>query len=364
MSDDRAPVTNRTPPSETALLPAVRPELPLIVAQPPVPRRRHFRRWIVLLLLAGAGGGAGWWWMHRPPPLPGWIAHSNGRLEADEIDIETKFAGRVSQLLVDEGATVAKGEVLALMDTRDLQASLAQAQSNLLSAQRTADAAQSDLEQRASEKRFATQQLDRARALVARGFETREVLDQRQSVYAVAVAAYDAASARLASALASVAAAEHAAELIRINIADNTLFAPKPGRIEYRLRNVGEVLPAGGKVFTMLDATYIYMDIFLPTDQAGRLVVGAPARIVLDAQPNSAMPARVVYVASQSQFTPKAVETKAERDKLMFRVRTRVDREALGTVETATRSGLPGVAYVLLDGRAQWPDGVRLSAAQ
>jgi hypothetical protein len=79
------------------------------------------------------------------------------------------------------------------------------------------------------------------------------------------------------------------------------------------------VLPAGGKVFTMLDASYVYMDIYLPTAQAGRARIGSEARIVLDAYPDHVIPAKVVFVASQAQFTPKMVETKDQRDRLMFR---------------------------------------------
>ncbi|MGH7068848.1 MAG: HlyD family secretion protein, partial [Acetobacteraceae bacterium] len=123
------------------------------------------------------------------------------------------------------------------------------------------------------------------------------------------------------------------------------MFAPKDGPIEYRVANVGEVLPVGGKVFTMLDASYVYIDIYLPTEQAGRVRIGADARIVLDAYPHHVIPAKVVFVASQAQFTPKMVETKDERDKLMFRIRVRIDPDRLAGREAIVRSGLPGDAY-------------------
>ncbi len=116
-------------------------------------------------------------------------------------------------------------------------------------------------------------------------------------------------------------------ELYKVNIADNTLVSPRDGRIQYRIANVGEVLPAGGKVFTMLDLTYVYMDIYLPTAEAGKARIGDDARIVLDARPDLAIPAKVTFIAADAQFTPKAVETKTERDKLMFRVRVRIDPE-------------------------------------
>ena len=91
------------------------------------------------------------------------------------------------------------------------------------------------------------------------------------------------------------------------------------------------------------------MDIYLPTEQAGKVRFGADARIVLDAYPNVAIPAKVSFIASQAQFTPKIVETQNERDKLMFRIRVRIDPDRLRGRADIVRSGLPGVAYVLAD---------------
>jgi HlyD family secretion protein len=133
------------------------------------------------------------------------------------------------------------------------------------------------------------------------------------------------------------------------------LVAPRDGRVQYRLANLGEVLGAGGKVFTMLDTGSVYMDVFLPTADAGRAVVGSDARILLDALPDRPIPATVAFGDPQAQFTPKAVETKSERDKLMFRIRVRVDPELLRQHADKVRTGLPGIAYVRLDPKVGWP---------
>ena len=105
----------------------------------------------------------------------------------------------------------------------------------------------------------------------------------------------------------------------------------------------------------MLDVSYVYMDIFLPTMQAGRVVIGAPARILLDALPDQPLPAKVTFVADQAQFTPKTVETQAERDKLMFRVRAKIDPALLRAHPDLVRAGLPGLGYVQLDPNQAWP---------
>jgi HlyD family secretion protein len=114
----------------------------------------------------------------------------------------------------------------------------------------------------------------------------------------------------------------------------------------------------------MIDVFSVYMDIYLPTAEAGRARIGTEARIVLDAYPDVAIPANVSFVATQSQFTPKTVETKAERDRLMFRVRVRVDPELLRAHAAHVRSGLPGVAFVRLDPNVEWPARLQRLAGQ
>jgi HlyD family secretion protein len=149
-----------------------------------------------------------------------------------------------------------------------------------------------------------------------------------------------------------------------VNIADNTLVAPRAGRLQYRIAEPGEVLPAGGKVFTMLDIGDVYMDIYLPTLEAGRVKIGADARILLDAYPGIPIRSKVTFLATQAQFTPKAVETKSERDKLMFRVKVRIDPDILTKYAESLRTGLPGNAYVRVDPTVEWPKWLQGSARQ
>jgi len=227
---------------------------------PPAPRRWWPPLAVSVLLLCAVGGGT-YWWLHRPAGLPPGIAVSNGRLEADEIDVDTKFADRISEILADEGTLVKTGQIVARVDTRDLQEQLLQARSQIAQAQHMVVQNAADLVQMSSQLKLTVQELRRARVLAERGDQTQEVVDQRQSQFNVAIAAYHNTEAKIAAATAGVVAATHNADLISVNIADNTLTAPKDGPIEYRLTNVGEVLPAGGKVFTMLDVTYVYMDI-------------------------------------------------------------------------------------------------------
>jgi HlyD family secretion protein len=330
--------------------------LPTIVSFKNVQTRRHLRFSVWLLVIVLAAGGAGfYWWKHSQSQLPPGISYGNGRLEADEIDIDTKFPGRIAELRADIGDMVTAGQVVARMDTRDLQESLSKSQAQVKQVQRAIDEANANLEQQRTQQTLAAQELDRTQSLLKNGYATKELFDQRKQALDAANAGLRAATERVAQAERALEASEHDVGLYTVNIADNDLVAPRDGRIQYRIANIGEVLPAGGKVFTMLDISYVYMDVYLPTLEAGKIKVGTDARILLDAYPNAPIPAKVSFLASQAQFTPKTVETQSERDKLMFRIRVRIDPDRSRGHAESVRSGLPGVAYLRTDPRVVWP---------
>ena len=235
--------------------------------------------------------------------------------------------------MVDEGDRVKPGQVVARIDTRDLEATRSSYIAQKRQAEHALEEARDLQVQQQTQVDLAQKEIDRTSALVARGFATQELLDQRRQTLDGAIAGLQAANQRVDEAEHAVAVITHDIELYDVNIADNTLVAPKDGRIEYRVSNIGEVLPAGGKVFTMLDLSYVYMDVYLPTLDAGRAAIGDDARIVLDAFPKIAIPAHVTYIATEAQFTPKAVETQYERDRLMFRIRVRIDAALLKEAE-------------------------------
>ena len=199
------------------------------------------------------------------PRLPAGIVFGNGRLEADEINIDTKYAARIAEIMADEGDLVKAGQVVARMDTRDLQASLKRSQASVRQAQQAVDEANANVAQQNAQVLLAHQEMDRAVYTVQKGVETPELLDQRRQQLDSADAALNAAQFRVTEAEHALDAATHAAELYSVEIADDSLVAPRNSRIQYRIANVGEVLPAGGHVFAMLHVSDIYMDVYLPT---------------------------------------------------------------------------------------------------
>ncbi len=114
--------------------------------------KRHLAWWVVGLLAVAAIVA---WWLLRPAGVPEGFAVSNGRIEATEVDIASKIAGRIDTILVKEGQFVREGEVLAKMDTRVLQEQRLEAIAQIKEAQSAVAAAQALLEQRQSETRAA-----------------------------------------------------------------------------------------------------------------------------------------------------------------------------------------------------------------
>lgn len=352
------------------------------------------KAWLLRVAVIAVAAGAAYaaWQYLKPGRLPDGIAGGNGRIEAVEIDIAAKIAGRVTEILADEGDFVHTGQVLAKMDTAVLEAQRREAEAQLQQAiigidtarsqvtQREAEkaAAQAVVAQREAEREAARRRLARTEELAARGNAPFQTLDDDRARFEAAKAAVSAAEAQTAAAEAAigyakseivgaesqVAAVRATIERIQADIDDSTLRSPRNGRVQYRVAEPGEVLAAGGTVLNLVDLGDVYMTFFLPTRQAGRVAIGADVRLVLDAAPQFIIPAKASFVADVAQFTPKTVETKEEREKLMFRIKARIDPDLLREHITQVKTGLPGMAYVRLNPQAEWPAALQINVPQ
>lgn len=288
--------------------------------------------------------------------LPQGIASGNGRIEAIEVDITTKFGGRLASVLVNEGDTVVVNQELAQIDNKELNAQLRRAEAEVRRARHEKNSAIAVIAQRKSELSLTKKDLGRSKGLYENDSISLEQLQRDETAVLTAKATLIAAQAQLSNTEAAIEAAIANTELLKVQIDDSILRAPIIGRVLYRLAEPGEVLPAGGKVLTVLDTYDVYMTIFLPTNHVARLAIGADARILLDGIPDLVIPARVSFVAPRAQFTPKEVETRTEREKLMFRVKVKIQPEFLKKYVELTKTGIPGEAYVLIDSNAAWPE--------
>lgn len=309
----------------------------------------------LIAALAGAGGAGAWYLASRSRAVPPGFAYGNGRIEATQVDVATKAAGRVLDVLVEEGDFVRQGEVVAHMDVADTAAALRTAEARASEARQSRDTASHVVEQRKGELDLATKELERQEILVSKGFATEQKVDQYRTTKLTAAAALAAAQSSLAASESAIRAAEAEVERLTRLVEDGTLVAPKSGRVIYRLAEPGEVLAAGGKVLTFIDLSDVYMTIFLPAAEAGSVALGAEARLLLEPLPDRAVPASVSFVSARAQFTPKQVETQRERDRMMFRVKLRIARPLVEKYLEQVKTGITGVGYVRTDPKALWP---------
>ena len=256
-----------------------------------------------------AVGGYFAWQNLAPTALPAGIASANGRIEAERFEVATKLPGRVAVNLVAEGDMVEAGQLVGQMDAVELQAQLDKGKATVIQAEQGKLQAEAQLELRRAELGFAGLEYNRAATLVEREAVSQEMADRRRASRDIATAAVGAAEAAVAQAGAVIASSQAVVRQLEAMLADADLFAPRGGRVQYRLAQEGEVLPAGGKVVTITDLTDIYMTVFLPARDAGLLQKGDEARIILDPIPDYVIPASVTFVSSSAQFTPKSVET-------------------------------------------------------
>ncbi len=343
-------------------------------------------------VVLAAAGAAVVWGPWRDNGLGEGFVSGNGRIEATEIAVATKLAGRVKDILVTEGQFVKAGQPLAHMEIESLQAQREEAEARLQQAKEAVSGAemqvalrQSDhqaalalVAQRESELDAAQRRLPRSEKLAKEGFFSGQLLDDDRarvrSQEAAAAAARSqakaaqagiaAARSQVTGAQANVKALEATLERIDVELADSALKAPRDGRVQYLVARPGEVVAAGGRVLNLLDLSDVYMTFFLPETVAGRVALGSEVRLVIDAAPQYVIPAKVSFVASAAQFTPKSVETASERQKLMFRVRAQIDRELLLKHLEQVKTGLPGVAWLKLDAQAQWPAHMAIKVVQ
>ena len=340
---------------------------------------------LILLAIAVAvlAAGAYAWTTLRPQGPGNGLVSGNGRIEATEIDVAAKLGGRVQSIVVKEGEFVKAGQPLAHMQIDTLEAShdeakarhqqavaaVANAEAQVAVRESDRQAALALVAQRQSELDAAQRRLARSQTLVREGASSdQEVDDDRareRSLQAAVVAsraqaeaaqaAITAARTQVASARAAVTAAQATVARIKADIDDSALVAPRSGRVQYRIAQPGEVIGGGGKVLNLVDLSDVYMTFFLPEAVAGKLALGSEVRIVLDAAPQLVIPARVSFVASTAQFTPKTVETASERQKMMFRVKAQIAPELLQKHVQLVKTGLPGMAWLKLDANAPWP---------
>ena len=280
-----------------------------------------------------------------------------GTVEATEADLGFQLPGRIDSILVREGDQVTAGQRLAVLDRADLVARLAaataqtQAQAarlaELQAGFRSEEIAQARAVANVAEHRLADAERDltRARNLFAGGALSQESLDRAVSLRGAMlgerdrvteqlrllesgprreqIAAQRAALAQAVAGVAQVQAALHSAEI----------EAPFSGVVSRRHREPGEVIGAGLPVLSLLDPGDRWVRVYLREDLVGQIGVGQTVRIAIDGYPGREYQGRVVFIADEAEFTPRNVQTREERVKLVHRIKIQIVGDSAGDLK-------------------------------
>ena len=335
----------------------------------PPPRTRRILLWVGLAAVALAVAAGAWtWWTDRAAPSG--LLQINGRIEGDQIAVAPKAAGRIAELLAREGDEVKAGQLLAKLADEAVDARQAQAQAgaaaqraqalaldtsaDLLqaetavqraSAQAGLAAARADLGRAQAAALQEERDLERTRDLAAKGFLGLQTVERGELALRSAREQQAAAQAALARAEQTLRDAELGPQRVRARLAeaaatraqtaaaearvreaasqsaDLAVTAPLAARVSNRYANAGEVVAAGTPLFGLTDLAHVYLKGYVPEPMIGRIRLGQAAQIWTDAWPEAPFEARVGYIAARAQFTPKEVQTRDERTKLVYEVR-------------------------------------------
>jgi HlyD family secretion protein len=302
--------------------------------------------------------------------LPEGLIQANGRIEGDHITIASKFSGRVQELLAREGDTVHAGQVLVRLDDAQTRTRVEQArrgfealESQVQAAHatlavlnlevplaiETADAgilsARAVLDKARAVEDEARRDVERMRPLIAEQAVSRQQLDQAEAKWSVAKNEIAVARSKLTQAVKELAQADlgwkrvrpKESEVVTLErqrdqaeaalaeaesiLADLTIVAPTSGTITTRMVNTGEVVMAGAPLLELVDLDRLYLKVYIPEIEIGKVRLDLPARIYTDAFPDQPFDATVGYIASKAEFTPKEVQTRDERVKLIYAVK-------------------------------------------
>ena len=293
------------------------------------------------------------------------VITASGTIEAVEVHVASKAAGQILVLAVEEGARVKPGDVLATIDhaTADIQlrqaeAGVALARAQLLLLQNGArkediEQAEAGLKQAEANRRVAADDAKRMRALLQSGSVTTKQRDDAEARLTVAEAQRRAAEEavskvrRLArpeeidAARARLDQAQAAADLLAKTIADCTVVAPAGGIVTHKAVEAGELVTPGATVVTLADLDSVYVMLYVTELEIGRIKLGGEVEVRIDAFPDRPFAGTISYISPEAEFTPKNVQTKEDRVKLVFGVKV-----VIPNPEGLLKPGLPADAVI------------------
>ncbi|MBI3580100.1 MAG: efflux RND transporter periplasmic adaptor subunit [Ignavibacteriales bacterium] len=290
---------------------------------------------------------------------------ASGTLEATEVKVSAKVPGQIQRLLIQEGSQVKKGDTLLVLDRSTLELQWKQTQAGveladaqyrlLLNGARPEDVrlAEEALKQAESSFKNASDDYSRMKELFASNTVSKKQFDDAESRYTVVQAQLNSAKQNLqkmqrfartedlAAAKARLDQAKASADLLKKQYTDACVLAPVEGTITNKPVEEGELIGTGTTVATISRLEKMNLMIYVSETELGKVKLGGAADVVIDTYPDKNYPGKIIYISPIAEFTPKNIQTKEDRTKLVFGVKLEV-----GNNDGTLKSGMPADAFI------------------
>lgn len=313
------------------------------------------KKWIItaVFLLALAGGSYALFLFLQPQPLPEQILYGNGHVEGTEVRVASEVGGRIVANNIVEGTTVSSGEIIARVDESDLVLQRQRVDANIEALQRERERVDLALQVWRHHRVTAASDLARYRELLERGAVTPQRVEQEENAFQEARGQAAEREAELAAVEARIQAAQKERALVKNQIDKTGITAPINGTVLAKAVEIGEFVQPGQTVTVLVDLSRVELKIFVPESDIGKVTLGAPARVRVDAFPERLFAARVSRVDQQAQFTPRDIHMPEERVRIVFGVTLSLENS-----DGFLKPGMPADAWVLWKSDAEWPEAL------
>lgn len=307
--------------------------------------------WTAVLLIGLAGASYGLYLYLRPAPLPEQLVYGSGHIEGTEIRVPAEIAGRVVEDRLAEGTRVGRGDLLMRLDDTDLRLQRQRAAAEVEALQAERKRVASELEVWRHHRRTAEKDLGRYRTLLERKTVPPQRVEQAENAFEEAKGRVVSMESELDAIDKRIAAARKQEELLESRIAKTRIHAPIDGTVLVKVHEEGEFVQAGGTVAVLVDLSRVELKVFIPESRVGRVGLGDPARLRVDAFPDRTFEAAVARIDQRAQFTPRDIHMPEERVRMVFGVTLTVDNP-----DRALKPGMPADAWILWRKESGWPD--------
>jgi HlyD family secretion protein len=288
------------------------------------------------------------------------IVESTGTIEATQVDIRSEVAGRILNLAFDEGDRVKPGDVLAAIDHEKMDLELQNAVGRLQEAQARLDQLQSGFRKEDVQKAQealqeaeiffdnAKREYERVQKLYTDKVAPESTRDSLETSYKSAHKRYERAKQDnqmlqsgyrvedIAAGQAVRESAQAAVNLIKRRIQDATITSASKGIISERYVEPGELVSVGSVLFSIIDLQDMWIMAYVSEKNLGKVIIGQAAAVSVDSFPGRTFPGKVIYISPEAEFTPKNIQTKEERVKLVYGVKVQIEND-----EELLKPGMP-----------------------